>query len=343
MDNDKANEEAVATAVPVTTAEPMDNGISSDGVYSGSSESKVSTNGGGSKEGDDILANKETGFAALAFASIMILIQTSHDCEDDNTDCDGELAFGVAMAVVSLFVLLIHFLVYFVPAVKAMVPGWDNFIEPFLVVSLFVWNLIGVFVLTFKEHDADADAAPFNALGTGWLGCWSSLAITTVLLYPSMGPAWTSIEEKCPMFKSMGATNGHEFIYIIALTITSFIVLIEASDECAARDDNDQDCDGKYLWAVLVSLISFIYALVLLLAGSCIDKSFPICLKYSSLCLPIWWFFGVCVICVDGPFETAANANGFLGSYAAFGFSCILGLEYHGVIGDKKQKQDEGF
>lgn len=326
----------------MTSAEPMDDGISSDGVYNGSSDTKSSNSSSGSSE-NDIFANKETGFAALAFASLMILIQTSHDCDDDNTDCDDELAFGVAMSVVSLAVLSIHFLLYFVPAIKAMVPGWDTVVEPFLVVALFVWTLIGVFVLTFKSHDDTSDSAPFRVLGTGWVGTWASLAITTVLLYPSMGPAWTWVEEKCPMLKSMGATTGHEFIYVLGLTFTSLIVLIESGDKCSERDDNNEDCDGKYLWAVLVSLMSLIYALVLLLCGSCVDKKMPVCLKYSSLVLPIWWFFGVCVICVDGPFENAGNANGFVGSYAAFGFSCVLAMEYHGLIGDKKKKEDEGF
>jgi len=328
------DEEAVATAVPVTTADALDDGMSdSSSAPKYADDSAGSSSSGGADKNNDMLANEETAFAALAFASLMILIQSSHDCDQDGVDCEDERAYAVFQGVLQLVVIGLHFLFFFVPALKN-VTFWHQMVEPFLTIFLFVWAVIGVFVLTFKHHDDNSvNAAPFRQLGTGWLAMWSSLGILTVLLYPELAPFWNSLKEKCGFLQNVGATGGHGFIFVVALFLSSMIVFIEAADICDKRSETDgEDCDGKYAWALTCSLVGWVYALVLLVFGKCLDSRMAMISKFGSVSLAIWWFFGIAVMCVDGPFHNAGTANGFVGSYAAFGFSCFIALQAWGIV-----------
>lgn len=350
MDNDTdMAQEAVATAVPVTSGDPVDeeNGMP-DKSYDASDASPSTKSSEDKNEDEENMKQKEPAFAYLAFASFLLLIQSGYDCDRDGVDCDGERAFAVAMAVISLVVVGIHFLFYFLKPLQTMAPWWNSFIEPFLALALFIWWFCGAVVLTFRQHDDDADSAPFRVLGTGWLMTWTGLASTTVLLYPEMAPAWRNAQGKLSFLKKIGPTSGHSLEYIVGLLIASFIVFVEAADVCDSRESN-QKCDNEFAWALIVSMISFVWALILFLAGGCLDSNerSKLVLKAMAAFMPMWWFFGIAVVCVKGPFNTpggtavansdgsasvTGSANGFVGAYVAFVASCGIALEYFGYV-----------
>ena len=345
--------EVVATAVPVTASEDNVRNLSLlDGeeikfsqcntenhtytsTIQGEDEGKVASKE--EQERKELLMMKEPAFAFLGFASFMMLIQASHDCDQDGIDCEGNRAFAVAMAVVAGVVVFLHFAFDLAEHFKmcGRVQFWDDYVEPFLALGLWVWWGVGAFILTFTHHkDAGtADAAPWEAIGTGWLMTWAGVFTTTALLYPEFLPAWRGLQERFPFLKKLGVTDGHSFEYILGLLIASFVVFIEAADIC-----EESDCEEERGWAFTVSLVSLIGTLVLFATGRCVDASCPIVLKIAATGLPIMWFCGISVICVDGPFEDGQPANGFFGSYAAFVFSVLICLEFYGMIGEGAKK-----
>ena len=269
---------------------------------------------------------KEPAFAFLGFASFMMLIQASHDCDQDGIDCEGNRAFAVAMAVVAGVVVFLHFAFDLAEHFKfcGRIQFWDDYVEPFMALGLWVWFGVGAFVLTFTPHDkaGTTDAAPWETIGTGWLMTWAGVFTTTALLYPEFLPAWRGLQETFPFLKKLGVTDGHSFEYILGLLIASFVVFIEAADIC-----EEEDCEEENGWAFTVSLVSLI------------DASCPILLKIVATGFPVLWFCGIAVICVDEPFSgPTAPANGFFGSYAAFVFSVLICLEFYGMIGEGAKK-----
>jgi len=281
---------------------------------------------------------KEPAFAFLGFASFMMLVQASNDCDTTGVDCEGDRAFAVSMAVVAVALVSVHFafdlLEYF--KICGRMLFWDAYVEPFLALGLWIWWGVGAFVLTFKAHDDTSnDSAPWSQLGTGWLMTWAGVFTTTALLYPEFLPAWRGLQEKYTFLKSLGVTNGHSFEYVLGILISSFVVFIEAADEC-----DKTNCEENNGWAFTVSIVSFVYALILFATGNCLDSRCPIVLKIAASALPIWWFAGLCIICVDGPFNGASGspANGFFGSYAAFVFSVLICLEFYGIIGENAKE-----
>ncbi len=313
------DDEVVATAVPVT------NDVADDDVPSSKEE----------LEQRKLLLQKEPAFAFLGFASFMMLVQASHDCDTDGVDCEGDRAFAVSISVFALVAVGLHFAFDLAEYFKfcGRVAFWDSYVEPFLTISLWVLWGIGAFVLTFKAHDDNnSSSAPWSAVGTGWLMTWAGVLTTTALLYPEFSPAWKGLQEKFPFLKNVGITKGHSFVYALGLLIASFVCFVEATDLC-----DETDCEGNNGWAFTVSLTSFIYGIIIFTCGSCLDNSCPIILKIASAGLPIWWFVGISVICVEGPFTGVAN--GFFGAYAGFTFSVLICLEYFGMIGDKKENE----
>lgn len=313
--------EVVATAVPVTADDNNDVPASKEEI-----------------ERKELLVMKEPAFAFLGFASFMMLIQASNDCDTDGVDCEGDRAFAVAMAVVACAVVFLHFAFDLAEHFNfcGRIQFWDDYVEPFLSLGLWVWWVVGAFVLTFKAHDdTNVHSAPWQVLGTGWLMTWAGVFTTTALLYPEFLPAWRGLQEKFTFLKNLGVTDGHSFEYLLGCLIASFVVFTEAANICEASD-----CEKNRGWAFTVSLVSFVYTLLLFALGRCFDSRCPIVLKIAATALPVWWFVGIATFCVDGPFSGGGTtlANGFFGSYAAFVFSVLICLEFYGMIGETVKK-----
>ena len=281
--------------------------------------------------------NQEAIFAAIGCTSFIFLIQTGYDCDHklggDTDACKDKLAFGVATATISLFTVLVHFLVIKIPQVGSQCGLWKQCFEPFLMTGL--WSLWGIAAITLTYPDHTYEGFSYIGIGNGWLMIWSSVALTTIALYPSLHPAWKRLQKTIPVFEKLGAPDGQNVVLLVGVMLCSVTVMWSASDICDALNDNERaygtDCKDQYAWAVVCSLFSFVYSLGLLLFGKCVKVNERV-FKALSLFLVLWWFLGMAVCTVSKPFASpAGEANGFFGIWLALAFSALIAARNWGI------------
>ena len=290
--------------------------------------------------GDDTtkVQNQDALFCMLAFTSLVLLIQSAYDCDKSEyftnfTECKDKLAFAVSVSVISLFTVILHFLISKVPEVNAGCVAWNVYAEPFLVLALWIVWVVAAVVLTYPDHNYHGYS--FVDCSTGWLMIWLSVAVLTAALYPSFYPAWQWCQQKSPFFKNVGAPDGHSVINIIAVTLCSVTVMWSAADVCDALNTTKgiTDCRQMYAWAVVCPMFSLLYCLFLLIFGKMLKTNDKV-YQCMSAFLAVWWFFGAVTICVSKPFISAGAANGFFGTWLALYFSIKiagrgLGIKLH--------------
>ena len=297
------------------------------------------TRGSDDKSSDDVkVQNQDALFCMLAFTSFVLLVQSAYDCDKNDyfttfDQCKKKLAFAVSVSTISLFVVLLHFLISKVPEVNAGCVAWNIYVEPFLVLALWIlWGFAAV-VLTYPDHNYQGYS--FVDCSTGWLMIWLSVGVLTAALYPSFYPAWQWCQQKTPFLKDVGAPDGQSVINIIAVTLCSITVMWSAADICDALNTSKSitDCREMYAWAVVCPMFSLLYCLFLLIFGKMLktkDRAYQI----MSAFLAVWWFFGAVTMCVSKPFVGAGTANGFFGTWLALYFSIKiagrgLGIKLH--------------
>lgn len=288
-------------------------------------------------DSDETKQNQEAIFAGLAFTSLVFLIQTGYDCDHklggDSDACKDKLAFGVATATISLFTVLVHFLVLKVPQVGSKCGVWKTCVEPFLMLGL--WTLWGIAAITLTYPDHTYDGFSYIGLGNGWLMIWTSVALTTVALYPSLYPSWKRLQKTVPICETLGAPDGQNVVLLIGIMLASVTVMWSASDICDALNSNKReygtDCKDEYAWAVVCSLFSFTYSLGLLLFGKRIKVNDSV-FKALSLFHVLWWFLGMAVCTVAKPFNSpTGEANGFFGIWLSLAFSVLIATKNWGI------------
>jgi len=279
--------------------------------------------------------NQDAVLAALGFTSLTFLIQTGYDCDkkfEDTSDCKDKLAFGVATATISLFAVLLHFVVKYIPQASEVCNCWKLYFEPFLILSL--WILWGVAAITLTYPDYSYDGFSYVGLGTGWLMIWSSVAVTTISLYPAFHPTWLKIQNNVAICNKIGAPDGHNVLYLVGVMLCSVTVMWSAAAICDELNSNSHDygtnCKDEYAWAVICALFSLVYSLVLLLFGKMIKLHERI-FKFMSLWLFLWWYVGMAVCTIAKPFASANEANGFFGTWLALGFSALIAARNWGI------------
>lgn len=221
--------------------------------------------------------NRDVVFGFLAFTSFSLLVQASWDCESGKNEflnnfkqCRDKLAFAVSASVISFMFVVAYFVVEKAPGVKERVPFWNKYIQPFLVLALWILWCVTAIALTFPNHKYDGFS--YVNVSTGWLMIWMSVSATTMALYPSFRPAWSSWEAKQPFLKNVGAPDGQSTILLIAVLLCSITVMWSGADVCDAQNENKrlQDCRKMYAWSVVCPMGSLLYALVFLMFGKSI-------------------------------------------------------------------------
>lgn len=301
-------------------------------------EEIVAVSGRSDDKKEDKIQNQDALFCMLAFTSFVLLIQSAYDCDTSDQfstfkECKDRLAFAVSVSVISLFTVLLHFLITKVPEVNAGCVAWKVYAEPFLVLALWILWVVAAIVLTYPDHSYKGYS--FVDCSTGWLMIWLSVAVLTAALYPSFYPAWKWCQQAAPFLKDVGAPDGQSVINIIAVTLCSITVMWSAADTCDALNTTKTltDCKKLYAWAVVCPMFSLLYCLFLLIFGKLL-KTKQSAYQAMSTFLAVWWFFGAVTMCVAKPFVNSASANGFFGSWAALYFSVKiagrgLGIKLH--------------
>jgi len=270
---------------------------------------------------------------------LVLLIQSAYDCDQSDyftsfDECKDKLAFAVSVSVISLFMVIVHFLVVKVPEVNAGCKIWNVFVEPFLVLALWILWLIAAIVLTYPDHHYTGYS--FVDCSTGWLMIWLSVAILTAAIFPSFYPAWQWCQQQVPFLKNIGVPDGQSVINVIYVALCSITVMWSAADVCdslndaAGKSHNITDCKKMYAWAVVCPMFSLLYSLFLLIFGIALQTKG---IAYQVMCsfLALWWFVGVATMCVAKPFTNSVTANGFFGTWLALYFSVKIAARGLGI------------
>lgn len=300
------------------------------------SDSTTTTTTGQAEEQKKRVQNQDALFGMLAFTSFVLLVQSAYDCDkkteyfSDYNDCKDKLAFAVSVAVISLFIVIVHFLIVKVPEVNAGCTAWKKFIEPFLVLALWIMWLVAAIILTYPDHHYEGYS--FVSASTGWLMIWISVGILTAAMFPSFHPAWMWCQSQWQFLKLVGAPDGQSVIHIVVVALCSVTVMWSGADVCDSLNSTKtlEDCSGMYAWAVVCPMFSLLYCLFLLIFGKAL-KIREIAYQVISVFLALWWFVGACTLCVSKPFANTAESNGFFGTWLALYFSVKIAQRGLGI------------
>ena len=324
MDRNDMEEDVVVDAYVVDDDEED---VEEENHYAAGSSSKRGENNQQDDDQRQMKQNQEAILIGLGFTSFVFLIQTGYDCDETLNgirECKDKLAFGVATATISLCVVLAHFIALHAPQIKDHCECWKIYVEPSIMFGL--WNLWGIAAITLTFPDHSYHEFSYVFLGTGWLMIWSSVALTTIALYPMFHPVWKNVKRSMPICEAIGAPDGQNVILLVAIMLCALTVMWAAADKCDELNGSHTSCKDEVAWAVVCSLFSLIYSLVLLLFGKCIQVN-KMLFKIMSIVHFLWWFCGMAVCTVAKPFVSSNDANGFFGIWMALAFSALVMLK----------------
>lgn len=281
----------------------------------------------------------------LGIFTFMFLVQVSYDCDHENdggdTDekCTSELGFGVFVAVCSMLFVIMHFLTK-LPQVADYCGLWNTCAEPSLGTFLFFLWLSAVMTLTFPEDGQEEVLTPYMNANGGYFMVWSAFVVSTMFIYPKLGPTWKRIVEKFSCLKMVGTADERSTVLLTSHILLSLALLWSASYNC---EKDNVDCTHENGWAIVCPMFSIVFTSVLLLFGKCFHMMQNLTLATIYGLLVVWWFFGVVYITIKGPFDTPSNrkANGFFATWACFILAvALLGTELGFVKVDRKTNPD---
>lgn len=302
--------------------------------------------GGGGGGGGSESAVPIALYWGMAFTSTQLLIVTCYDCNrlDDGvgTECENKLAYAVFTAIVTVVLVLIQLLVKLVPQISGACACWNQFVEPFLAISLWIFWVVSLPILTMPDHENASSPdkiAPYLALGTGWLMTWMTTVLATLMVAPAFGKWYQSLCGLMPCLANVGPAKEASASMLLGVFLLSCTVMWCAADECDHQDKAGGECDDEYAWGLTVALGSMIYCVILLACGKCLDHLLSgTIIKFGALVLTIWWWLGATVITVtQGPddgmvFTSGVPANGFFGTWLAFFLSAFMCAEHFKII-----------
>jgi len=223
----------------------------------------------------------------ISFFSLLVMIISAQICDDlPDGSCNATRGYQVAVGAISFIVAIIVAIVHWFGKLENIEA------QVWLSVSFFLWWLAGVIVLTFFGDFTTTQNA------NGYFGAWGAFIISVfslVAVSPRFGHGLDS---------TMHSIRKPLFF----LAIASAIVMGAAIGPCSPS----QACTGYAAYAIVVSVLSLVIALVLFFFPTRIERKL---MKYIAVFLVVWWIFGVGCMTLGGPFKT--TGNGYFGSFAA--------------------------
>jgi len=153
---------------------------------------------------------------------------------------------------------------------------------------------------------------PYTDLGTGWLGCWISLAFSGALAGRAFADKAAAL--KAAVKKAQGSNEGTK--YALFLGVSSVVLLIAAA--ISANQCGVGTPQSLAFFAVAAAVISMIGCIVILIFANveALKVHSGKTNMVLSIILIVWWAITAFVVSFGGPYDvlgtTCGNFNGFI-------------------------------